>query len=62
MKAIQINKTDFYTQFAIFNESGIIVAIVKVEHEINNCYEVVMMDKSPSQLLTIYDFIRANWR
>lgn len=62
MKTIQINKTDFYTQFAIFNESGRIIAIAKVENTNKDCYEVEMIDKSPVELLAVYDFIRVNWR
>ena len=62
MKAIEINKTNFYTQFIIFNEYGRSMAIVKVANDSKDCYEVEMIEKAPIDLLSVFDFIRANWR
>ena len=62
MKAIQINKNNFYTEFIIFNEYGRSTAIVKVDNASNTCYEVEMLEKVPVELLSVYDFIKANWR
>ena len=60
MTKIQINKTNFYTQYAIFEE-GVLIAVVKVSPE-NTPYQVEMMEKSPSYLLAVFDYLRANWR
>lgn len=57
-----ITITEFYTQYALINEAQRVIALVKVSH-FNKCaYEVEMLDKAPSQLISVFDYIRANWR
>lgn len=60
MKTIKINENDFFNQYAIYDE-GRVVAIVKVERGNNQCYEVEMLNKVPSLLIRVYDFIRLKW-
>lgn len=60
MKTLKINENDFFNQYAIYFLEKVI-AIVKVERGSNQCYEVEMMDKSPSLLIRVYDFIRLKW-
>lgn len=60
MKTLKINENDFFTQYAIYFLEKVI-AIVKVERGSNQCYEVEMIDKSPSLLIQVYDFIRLKW-
>ena len=62
MKQIEINKNDFYTQYAVYNEYGRLMAILNVTNDSKDCYKVEMMEKAPIDLLSVYDFIRANWR
>lgn len=56
-----LTTTVFYTQYAIYNESEIL-AIVKVTNDGNLCYEVEMLSKNPTHLLSVFDFIRLEWR
>lgn len=56
-----LTTTVFYTQYAIYNESEIL-AIVKVTNDSKTCYEIEMLNKSPSELLNVYDYIRLEWR
>ena len=60
MKTLKINENDFFGQYAIYFLEKVI-AIVKVERRSNQCYEVEMIDKSPSLLIRVYDFIRLKW-
>lgn len=60
MKTLKINENDFFNQYAIYFLEKVI-AIVKVERGSNQCYEVEMIDKSPSLLIRVYDFIRLKW-
>ena len=60
MKTLKINENDFFGQYAIY-DLGKVIAIVKVERGSNQCYEVEMMNKSPSLLIRVYDFIRLKW-
>lgn len=61
MREIKINENAFYNHYAIYDE-GRVVAIVKVDRESNQCYEVEMINKIPSLLIRVYDFIRLKWR
>lgn len=55
-----LNKTNFYEQYGIY-ENDILIAIVKISPE-NTPYQVEMMEKSPSYLIAVFDYLRAEWR
>ena len=57
-----ITITEFYTQYALINENQRVIALVKVAKDNNSAYEVDMLEKAPSYLINVFDYIRANWR
>ena len=55
-----LTQTNFYQQYGIF-ENGVLIALVKISPE-NTPYQVDMMEKSPSYLIAVFDYLRAEWR
>lgn len=55
-----ITQTEFYQQYGVFEE-GKLIALVKISPE-GTPYYVDMMEKSPSYLIAVFDYLRVEWR